>query len=313
MTRHVYPTKRVPHLWAHQTQDHARSHGNLSFQGPMLYSYNTPIGHIVTNAQGERAYLVANRSYSATTSKHVHAARMAVPVSATVFYVSSVAPGGWNNMGETTHAARVQAYQTLIDEAEGKLRRARLPYMRNHWATRADDLRVEAGLYCRFFGLAPFTPALAESLSAIEAEEARKARAREQRRLARARREGAKRRAEQAAALRVDHADDVARWQAGDRTARLPYGYPDTLLRLSPDGTEVETSRGAAVPVEHAKRLFAAYMAGTVRPGMRVGHYTVSAATPDGLTIGCHVLARPEIERFGASLIFPYVEEGETA
>ena len=73
MVKRVLPNDQVIHVWAAQSQDEARtSNGNLSFCGPILSSYSTPIANIVPGADGQPVALVTTESYSVTTSgKHM--------------------------------------------------------------------------------------------------------------------------------------------------------------------------------------------------------------------------------------------------
>ncbi len=100
---------------------------------------------------------------------------------------------------------------------------------------------------------------------------------------------------------------------------RLPYGA-DTLLRIT--GNEVETSRGARVPVSHAKRGLA-LVRKVVASGqefianghtLHLGHYAVSKITADGtLTAGCHVIKFAEIENLAPALDAVTVSESEVS
>lgn len=101
---------------------------------------------------------------------------------------------------------------------------------------------------------------------------------------------------EQAKAIvTAKHATRVADWQAGT----ISYLGHDagTFARLSKDGTEIETNRGARVPVEHACRLARMYRIAVRKGGAAwadgtgpmVGHFRVEQIGVDGsLVIGCH-------------------------
>lgn len=68
----VVSNSMVAHLWAHQSQDTARSgNGNIWFEGTTLYSYRTPIANFVTTSHGERIALISSRGYSPTTGSHL--------------------------------------------------------------------------------------------------------------------------------------------------------------------------------------------------------------------------------------------------
>lgn len=77
MVKRVLPNDQVIHVWAAQSQDEARtSNGNLSFCGPILTSYSTPIANIRPGADGQPVALVTTESYSVTTSgKHMPGGR----------------------------------------------------------------------------------------------------------------------------------------------------------------------------------------------------------------------------------------------
>jgi hypothetical protein len=86
--RHVVDTAAVAHLWAHQSQDHARnSGGNFYFHGSDIYSYGSHFrcGSVVLNKAGERAYLITTRTYSKSTAKHMEYVNGAIPFGALQF------------------------------------------------------------------------------------------------------------------------------------------------------------------------------------------------------------------------------------
>lgn len=108
-------------------------------------------------------------------------------------------------------------------------------------------------------------------------------------------------------ALTAEHAQRIADWRAGG--AALPWGMRDSapMLRLSRDGSVIETSHGASVPASVAPRLWrmvTAARAGAAdaitaqHRGMRIGHFTLQTVRPDGsLLIGCHDIAFDELQR----------------
>jgi hypothetical protein len=183
------------------------------------------------------------------------------------------------------HPAALAEYQKRMVVLTGKAQRARTnrPYLLSELA----DLKIEADEYCRFFGLsesfdaADVTRLLAEHDAALTA-----VRVRQQAEYVRLE-------AEQ----RVKYVLLVKDWLAGGDYLNL-INYPDTLLREK-DG-EVETSRGALVPVYAARRLFCLWSQGRDVVGRRVGHYHVEEATPEQVVIGCHRIVKEEIHRFAA-------------
>jgi len=70
---------------------------------------------------------------------------------------------------------------------------------------------------------------------------------------------------------------------------------------------EVETSRGAIVPLDHAKLFFNAIKRFEKNPNdcnsrFRVGHFTLDRLTTKGAKIGCHLLEWKEINRFAKTM-----------
>ncbi len=106
----------------------------------------------------------------------------------------------------------------------------------------------------------------------------------------------------QEAELKRKHAEDIASWLKGEKFS-LPYGA-GTYARIV--GDEVETSRGAKVPIEHAKQLARLYRITVRKGGMdwsdgtgpKVGFYRVNKIGADGtLVIGCHEFNAEEAGR----------------
>jgi hypothetical protein len=80
----------------------------------------------------------------------------------------------------------------------------------------------------------------------------------------------------------------------------LSHNWQDgALLRIV--GDEIETSRGAFVPVRHAKVAWQALQRREI-PADRLGEYHASRFEGDTLVIGCHRIAFAEIERIAYAL-----------
>lgn len=129
--------------------------------------------------------------------------------------------------------------------------------------------------------------------------------------------EAERRLAEKAEAERLkalSMAEKAAAWQAGASLSQLgnvrisdPEG--GALLRVK--GEQLETSHGAAVPLEHAIRVFQFVKLCRERGEswqrngrqIRVGHYNLDSISPDGsFRAGCHEIHWQEIERVAKSI-----------
>lgn len=74
MTRHVFSNAQLRHVYASQSQDSGRNQKETArFEGPVFYSYRTPVAVILPDANGESVALVSSVSYSSTTSQHIPA------------------------------------------------------------------------------------------------------------------------------------------------------------------------------------------------------------------------------------------------
>jgi hypothetical protein len=284
--RRLMPSRAVYHAWAHKTQPEAwNSSRSVSFDGDIARSYRATIARHVTSDTGTLGVLFSSHKWSVTTAKHQSQCRQSIPDGVTVFNVPSLEPA-W---GQTfDHVANLRHYRALADTLTGKAKRARK--YRTHYESDLLDAQREANAYCVFFGIAPAFDA--DTLNALEV------------RLATERAEQLKAeraaQAERDAALRVEYSDAAQAWIAGEPGARLPWNYPDVLLRVDTFG-DVLTSRDARVSYAVARELYRKLQAATLQRGDKAGLYTVSDVMPDALQIGCHYITRTEVERFATA------------
>lgn len=323
--RHVYPTDEIAHLWAHQTQSDARNPGgNFYFSGPTIYSYGShfPVAMIATSQKGkhkgEKAILFTNKGYSVTTSKHIGMVRRAIPGDMPIFSVS--VPTRYND-------EQLKEYEKRIKSALESVVQPRI--RKTTKVTRYDAavaLINEANHFAEFFGerkrfSVPDMDGLAASIEADRKSEEKK--------LARERAAQEKKYAAELAEREAIAATAAQKWIAGgeeygDNELSLNYREVQALihseyayLKLQPvqaadfNGVEIETSKGARGPVDHARRALAIYRKlrekGETyqRNGhtIHIGHYALDSIDADGnMKAGCHFFKAAEIERFGAIL-----------
>ena len=316
-SKQVFDTGEIPHLWAHKVQASARNaQGNLYFENETVYSYGShfPIARHVTNKAGKAAILFTTGRYSVTTSGHISAVSGAIPPAVPVFHVPDVfASNGWKV--DTGHAKNLKAYQSEIDAALVKASRGRSSYTRESQHETAVRNRAEYNAYVKFFHLRNKSlaaiPALdSKAMGAIKAKEAQRIKAAS----------AEKKRAEAERLVRL--ASAIEAWRDGKPlNFSLPYDVP-TMLRIVPSDSQasaltgqalfdVETSKGARVPVSHAKRALVLVRAVVARGEdwqanghvCRVGHYQIERIAADGtLKAGCHVIDRSEWERIAPAL-----------
>lgn len=305
----------IEHAWVHAQKNKGRA-GNVSFEGPDIYSYSTIMGRVVHRPKDPNApgvVLLNVRRYSVTTSGHQYAIRWAIPGhwvtltyeggSGSYYGYGSGDPGDPAKLILSQWDALRKALRTMAHPSEAEAR-ADLGYL-VRLQTAARLIGGAALGRVRRFDLDAFDASLpwadnaarwakAEAIRQRRSEGAQKA-AETRRKNADANRaarwaEYAKQEAERAERA----AANLERWKAGERVDIGAYRGP-IVLRVR-DG-EVETSNGAAIPASAARMIFAAWSAGKLLPGQHAGAYTVQTVQADHFVAGCTRIERAEAER----------------
>lgn len=306
--------RQVAHVWAAQTQAHARA-GNIYFEGPTIYSYGThyPIATFTDkrDEDGEPIVLFNSRQSSPTTeSKHKSAVRGALHgLRVRIIGVPNPTVGDVEGEDNTDHKRNLKDIVERYEADLGRASRARIHA--GMCLQSAAALKRDADTYALTYGLPG--PNLPEPDSEQFAAVSDKARA--------ARQAAWKAGMEREEIKRREHAADIACWLRGGADS-LPYDYSGpTQLRLTHDGRRIQTSRGAEVERGVAPRLWKMARGTRARGGgydlrdPRVGQFRLKQIHEDGaLTIGCHKIEFAELQRFAKVLGLPdYVEPAEAA
>lgn len=265
----------VAHLWANKSRP--SGHGShFFFEGDTIYSYGT---HFPIARHWKGAVLFTTKGYSVTTSCHIGRARNAC-THLQVFYVEDPT----RNPGK----ADLDAYAARIERAALQAGRARTSV--NWHLESLERLVAEANAFAGLLGSKRrFSMPDAGTINKLK--ERAKASAEKERKAARARQE----RIEQETKLAVEQ------WLAG-ANVHLPYGVQRVYLRVN--GDQMETSKGARVPLADAQRTFQFVTRmrerGWYRNGdtFKVGDYQLDAVNEQGVVAGCHRVIWEEIERF---------------
>ncbi|MFS2518291.1 hypothetical protein [Bacteroides xylanisolvens] len=152
--RYVVETPMVAHLWAHQSQDSARSGSNFYFEGKDIYSYGSHFrcASVETNQQGQKAYLVTTRTYSNTTAKHMGMVRQAIPFGEQIFNTPrSVSLYNGKLYGYDYQEA---AYY-IIDQVEkiNEYIKAQIKSRSRNYTDQVEDCLLNVGRWIEFWGL----------------------------------------------------------------------------------------------------------------------------------------------------------------
>lgn len=320
----VFTNSMLAHVWAQQTQEHGRSN-SMNFQGDTLYSYGTPIARIIPRRRGKgRVMLISSHGYSTTTAMHKNLAWQAWSTGmGESFHVPSLGRSGGRHreldsqIYPATVGVRHRAnLKHLVDAYKSECARFKRALSRD-W-NNLENFAASANAYARAFDFKVAIPDWradeAKSLAFRTEREARlstpeHAAKREKARLARE--ALAIRKVELA---RLASAERITKWREGEPVS-LNYSEArigqSAMLRLRRDSATVETSLGATVPLEDAKRAYAAVLNvmahGTDwhRNGssLQVGQFQIDRISASGdVHAGCHYFTYAEVRAFFGGL-----------
>jgi len=278
----------VAHIWAQQNQEKGKS-GNMFFEGTRIFSYG--YHYCIANFVKPGLVLINSRGYSNSTAKHENYVRRALH-GVKRFTVPSV---GWSKYGyqnEIDHAANLEYYRLKISNLVFDAKKA----IKNSEFLARQAQGMHAGLldYCDSFGL---DKSEFEKIVIIDSELQIKI---DKQRTKQAEREE-KERLFNEQLMEFAKNQSLPAWYQFSEMPKLqgktvyPSILPYAYLRVN--GSEVETSHGAKVPLKAAKVLFELIQSGRDIKGYQIGNYTVIGIN-GVLTIGCHKIERSEIERF---------------
>jgi hypothetical protein len=286
--------EEVCHVWAQQNQEHGRA-GNIFFEGPTIYSYGKhfPMAKFYAD---KNVVLITTRGYSHSTSKHLSDVRRALRAGFNILNVRDVD----NSQTSAWHEDNIEAMIMEVKEAKEKALKARVMF--------EDHIRV---MRQRFNTLARYVTAFNTELKALGFVlktantflnsdavifTPEQLAAFDKRRAANDAQEIARReRVEKIAALRREELKlKYEAWKRGKDIRECLFDFP-IALRIKNE--EVQTTRGANVPLAAAVDLARDVLVGADVCGRKIGHYTVNSLENGILVIGCHEIPLTEVER----------------
>jgi hypothetical protein len=343
----VFTGREVFHIFAAQKQWEGKTgNRNVSFRDNVLFSYAQPIARIVKDKEisGQAVALITSRKFSITTSGHTSAASQALSHFRTFYIPETCAP---NNAGNLAHLWGL--YKNRVKDYMGA---RKLPY----WIEETpeglkpkpsynplQDLARDVEEYATLFGLtyealdpeSDIRAILAHHAARIARQNTPKAIAKREKERARraaqnaeknrqetARREAYwKEREERNAKEDATRAERIEAWRKGGAAlfSRDISTLPHALLRVR--GDVLETSHGASVPLEDAKRIFsfitrwlaiAPNMPGekSYRAKLPIGRYSLHEVFANGdFRAGCHKIKYEEAARLAAEIGFTPLQE----
>lgn len=302
--------QQVAHLWTTGTKTSGKG-SNFFFEGDTIYSYghHFPIARRIS----EGFYLITERGYSNSTSRHISYTRQAIPFFARVF---SVAGSPRDSFG-TIREEKMEEARKLFASVEGKnafktyqnakslskfcrdalemfawMKRESDPSFQ--WLQVADEMHEIIGKaeLIAETNRAAYEIALAKKLAQQEARDAqRQARYEREREID-----------------RMEVAQLVPLWRAGEIVNGYRLGNLPPMLRIK--GDKVQTSHGAEVTLQEAKLAFGFIMA-RINKGVEwkrngetcaVGAFSLVSIDAEFVTVGCHKFTVDEVKAFGELL-----------
>lgn len=283
---------QVAHIWASQSQDQGRA-GNIFFEGDKIYSY----GYHFCIARFANEFLApivlfTNRGYSNSTAKHKGIVSRAIPDIYQIVYCYAPDKGMQTNIDYWLHK---------IDQLRAEFTNKKHKISRGNLAVKIQGYINEAMAYFNAAQIAypEWFNQSDDELSAIKYITERNIQLETKRE---ARRE----------ALRIEQAkkasERMAKWLNGENTYTGDFYHLDTMLRLN--GDQVETSRGAFIPIQDAINLYPmlnkAKQAGkTLDFGLhtvKIGNYQFRHFDGEVLTVGCHKIKWDQIQKMANQL-----------
>ena len=297
---------QVAHLWASGNKTSGKG-SNFFFEGDTIYSYgyHFPIARRVN----ENLYLITQRGYSVSTSKHISYTRRAIPSYAKTFPVTNSPRDSFGTIREE----KMKEARQMLETAEGRTKPLTFERARS-LSMFCDETAELFGLFQqeeKDFIVLPYqlelgnikTACIAlmnDTREAFEASEAKKEAQRE------AREE--KRRAKwerQQELERMEALEIVPLWRNGEKVMIWKLRNLPPMLRLI--GDKVETSHGAEVTREEATRAFS-FIVARINRGetwhrngetCAVGPFSLVSIDSETVTVGCHKFNVQEVLNFG--------------
>lgn len=299
----------VTHVWAQQSQPDGQS-GNVYFSGTKLYSYGSHFVsaefHKRTHGIGKGApvVLINSRRYSRSTGGHLNEASSAVSHLLNFEVPVPTDPKDERNFLHLENKA-VSAMENLLNKNSFRWASPGLSGL--WWVADIDERMAIYNKYVECFGAPKGMPkvlSLDEATRAmlIELVESKIARTMELKAIKDARTpdEVQALRAKKDRARAKKFQADRELWIQGGTNSTTCFSRNEVFCRII--GDEVQTSRGARVPLSEALTLVKKITKGQKVKGFKIGHYTVNSIDKENLFIGCHIIPLTEVKRlFGST------------
>lgn len=274
----------LAHAWANQLQSEGRA-SSMFFEGPVIYSYghHYEIARFIQAPNGENICFVNSNGYSNSTAKHTNHVRQAIPANVRTFSVPF--SRGMSYYGNVNHID-IQSLPFVIEKLTLNAKNCFFDQLKakskfNYYSEGIYQYE-QAFTIAKLFNLP--LPVMPEN----EQEAFDKA---EQLRLTENDRQEKKAQREIEKSIELLH-----KWLNHEYNGQL-YNIP-VHLRVSKDGNLIETTKGARVSFDAAKRLLSKLVTNQDVKGEKIDGFTVLENTDQFVKIGCHTISWPIINNF---------------
>lgn len=281
----------VAHIWASQSQNEGRG-GNIHFDDGVIYSYGRHFPVARFAPEFGNIALFTDRGYSSSTGKHKSIIRGAIPSTYQVIYCDDPTRGLEHNLGR---------WRSTVERLRADFSTKTLRISRGNIAVEIFKTCESAIVYCMALKIAApdWTDETNDEMTARDYVYAL-AKARE------VKKEAARVERERLAA--IDAGDRLAMWQDGQNVPQNGFIYCATALRLK--GDQIQTSRGANIPVADALKLWpllvrAKNSGKTLEAGLHqinLGAYRFNSFDGATLIVGCHSIGWDQLEKMAVEL-----------
>lgn len=271
-------TDEVIHVYAQQTQSEGRNQsGSIFFEGTKIYSYG--YHYLLGEFIDKETILINDKGYSVTTSKHIYSL-----VDATSQYQRF-------NKTETD----IFLVHAEIKDALSKIPKARVhkeSYLKrilylfetlNNYL-KYTKTKTKVSKLKEYKEIKRIVQRLETQKDKILSEVAEMVKAREKRQ-------------------QEKNKEAIKRWRNHESMSNMLWGLKNSLLRLSIDKANVETSKGVKIEAKKAKVLYKLIESGKDIKGFKLDYYTVIGIKDNILKIGCHNIPLNEVQSIGKQLI----------
>lgn len=302
----------VAHAWAHQLKDEKRK-GNVFFIGKTIYSYghHFPIATLLD----DNHVLFTRQTYSNSTTNHVSTVKAAASHK-TIIYCWHVPDNRSGKLDKWDHDRNITEWKAKVKEKLEDIAGRRQQRTRDRLMSELHHLHSEAKAYIDYFKLklskdvkrtlfSVDFEGFVEGVRAVQAEEKRK-------------RDELIRQGEELHPVWLEAWRNNSEWEHFDKHHSndvkrrvMSFEYADgnrNKVRLRVIGDTIHTSKGVNIPVGVAYKYYMKYLKMVEKGGCcdncgyKMMSFEVKEMNADRLLVGCHDIARSEIDYIAAKL-----------